>query len=251
MSDCRRTTDRLTSYVDAALPPAERADVEQHLHACPPCRVRAEQEQGGRTVLRQRAGELRSAPLPPGLRTRCAALARAAQPAPPRSWGARLVPAGISAALILFTVFAVFTLATQRSNTLLAAQLSADHDRCFREVPLPAAELGAAAEETRLADEYGWDIHVPPSSPRDGVKLVGARRCLFTHGGVPHLLYDAGGRELSLYVFEGVTRPEGEITALGHRSRIWTRGATTFVLVSPESAGALTQAVAYVQREAH
>jgi anti-sigma factor RsiW len=250
MSDCRRTTDRLTPYVDAALPAAERAAVEQHLEACPPCRVLAEQEQGGRAVLRQRAEQLRSVPVPPGLRTRCTALAHEQRSAVP-SWRARLVPAGIGVALVLFTVFAVFTLATQRSNTLLAAQLSADHDRCFREVPVPAAGLAAAAEETRLADEYGWDVHVPPSSARDGVKLIGARRCLFTHGGVPHLLYDASGQELSLYVFEGVTRPEGEVTTMGHRSRIWTRGATTFVLVSPESAGSLEQAVAYVRQEAH
>ena len=36
MDDCRRTADRLTSYVDDALPAGERADVERHLGACPP-----------------------------------------------------------------------------------------------------------------------------------------------------------------------------------------------------------------------
>ena len=251
MSECRRTTDRLTPFADEVLPPAERADVEQHLDACPPCRVTAQQEQGGRAVLRERAEQLRSEPLPPGLRSRCAAIAREGTRAAAPSWRARLVPVSLTIVLVLFTAFAVFTLATQRSNTLLAAQLTTDHERCFRRIGTPAAELDATTEETRLAAAYDWDVHVPPSSPVNGVRLVGARRCLYSHGGVPHLLYDVAGQPLSLYVFEGVSREAGDVTTLGHRARIWSRGPTTFVLVSPASAGELTQAVSYVKQEAH
>jgi anti-sigma factor RsiW len=252
MSDCRRTIDRLTPYVDAALPPREQQDVRQHLEDCPPCRVSAVKEEGGRAVLRERADQLRNPPLPPGLRTRCAAIASEhARVRAAASWRTRFIPVALTAALLLFTAFAVFSLATQRSNTLLAAQLSADHDRCFRRIGTAAGSLDAQAEEARLAEEFGWDVHIPPSSDADGVRLVGARRCLYSHGGVPHLLYDAGGRELSLYVFEGMSRPGGEVTSFGHRTRIWTRGPTTFALVSPDSAGDLDAAVSYVQQEAH
>ena len=252
MSDCRRTADRLTPYVDEALPPAERADVEEHLNACPPCRVSAEQEQGGRSVLRDRADRLRTGPLPPGLRTRCAAIAREhARAASGGSWRTRFVPASLAIALVLFAAVAIVTLATQRSNTLLAAQLTADHAKCFRAFPPSVPDIDARAAEERLSSLYGWDIHVPPSSPRDGVRLVGARRCLYGDGRVPHLLYDAGGQSLSLFVLEGVTRQAADVTTFGHRSRIWSRGATTFVLVSPASAGELTQAVSYVRHEAH
>jgi len=252
MSDCRETSDRLTPYVDEALPPGERADVEQHLNACPPCRVSANQEQDARTLLRDRADQLRAVPLPPGLRSRCAALVRDhAASAVAASWWSRLVPAGLAVALILFTGFAIVTLATQRSNTVLAAQLTADHTKCFRAFPPTGESVDAHAAEERLAERYGWDIHVPPSSPRDGVRLVGARRCLYGDGRVPHLLYDAGGHALSLFVLEGVAREPADVTTFGHRSRIWSRGPTTFVLVSPASAGDLTQAVSYVRREAH
>src|SRR5690349_7586170 len=121
MSDCRRIIDRLTPYVDAALPPNEQQDVQQHLEACPPCRVSAVKEEGGRAVLRERAGELRNTPLPPGLRTRCAAIASEhARARATASWRTRFIPAALTAALVLFTAFAVFSLATQRSNTLLA-----------------------------------------------------------------------------------------------------------------------------------
>jgi anti-sigma factor RsiW len=251
MSECRRTTDRLTSFVDDALPAEERADVEQHLDACPPCRVTAAQEQGGRTVLRERAEQLRAQPLPPGLRSRCAALARDGARSGAPAWRSRLIPAALTATLVLFTAFAAFMLATQRSNTLLAAQLTTDHERCFRQVGTPAAELNAVAEENRLAASYGWDIHVPPSSPANDIRLVGARKCLYSHGGIPHLLYEVGGTPVSLYILEGVTRNAGDLTTFGHRARIWSRGATTFVLVSPESAGDLPQALAYVKQEAH
>src|ERR671919_3087594 len=100
MSECRRTADRLTPYVDEALPPAERADVESHLNDCPPCRVSADHEKGGRAVLRERADQLRAAPLPPGLRSRCAALARDhARAATAPSWTTRIVPASLAVAL--------------------------------------------------------------------------------------------------------------------------------------------------------
>jgi anti-sigma factor RsiW len=252
MSECRRTVDRLTPYVDEALPPAERAEVEDHLNACPPCRVSAVKEEGGKTLLRERAGQLRAEPLPPGLRTRCAAIARQhaaghAASASPR----RFVPAAISAALVLVTAVALFTLATERSNTLLAAQLTADHAKCFRAFPPPARGINAHAAEEQLASLYGWDIHVPPSSPADGVRLVGARRCLYGEGRVPHLMYDVNGQEMSLYVLEGTQREPADITAFGLRARIWSRGPSTFVLVSSASAGDLTRAIAYVQQEAH
>lgn len=252
MSDCRRTVDRLTPYVDEALPPAERAEVEQHLDACPPCRTSAAEERGGRTLLRERADQLRAATPPPGLRTRCAAIARDhAHPRPAVPWGMRLVPMTLTAGLVLFTLVAILALATGRSNTLLAAQLTADHAKCFRAFPPAGGELDPQVAEERLSSVYGWDIHVPPSSPGDGVRLVGARRCLYGEGRVPHLLYEAEGQELSLFVLEGEVREAADVTTFGHRARIWSRGPTTFVLVSPASAGELSQAAAYVREEAH
>jgi len=74
--DCRRTSGRLTSYVDGALPAGERADIERHLDRCPPCRTDAQRQVGARRVLREQAQSLTDTTLPPGLRARCEALAR-------------------------------------------------------------------------------------------------------------------------------------------------------------------------------
>ena len=249
---CRLTAERLTPYLDEALPPAERADVEHHLDACPPCRTSAVEEQGGRTIVRECADRLRQPPLPPGLRSRCEALARDhTRVRTGASWRARLVPATLIATLVIFTGLALLSVATRRSDALLAAQLTADHVKCFK-VFVPGAEIDVAQVERELEDSYGWDIHVPPSSAAADIRLLGGRRCLYADGTVPHVMYRAAGAApVSLFRLEGVTRPEADVTTLGHRCRIWSRGGNTYVLVAPDSASPhMARVSQYVRREA-
>jgi anti-sigma factor (TIGR02949 family) len=70
---CGRILDRLAAYVDELLSAEERAEVDQHLGACPPCKTCASEEQTARQILRARAVRLRSEPVPPELRSRCEA----------------------------------------------------------------------------------------------------------------------------------------------------------------------------------
>jgi hypothetical protein len=62
---------------------------------------------------------------------------------------------------------------------------------------------------------------VPPSSAADGIRLIGARRCLYADGSLPHVMYRVGGHDVSLYVLDGVARPAADLVSLGHRSHIW------------------------------
>ena len=195
--ECERTAQRLTSFVDGTLPLHERADVERHLDACPPCRAAATQEQGGRTILREQARGLLDAPLPPGLRSRCEALTRGrdARVAPPFIVR-RFAP--LTAVMALLIAFLTFSLATHRSDTVLAAQLTADHAKCFRLFAnRDASAVDAQRVEQMLQDDYGWDLRVPPSSGATGVRLIGARRCLYADGAIPHVMYDVGGHDRS------------------------------------------------------
>ena len=251
MTDCRRTLERLPAYVDHELPAADEVEVERHVALCGRCRSAAVAERGGRTILQERAATLKREPLPPGLRSRCEALARAHTGRTARPWNSRLVPVSLTGMLLLFTTLAVFSLATHRSNTVLAAQLTADHAKCLRLFAEPESNSNDAARlEQMLSDRYGWAMTVPPSSAADGVQLVGARRCLYADGRVPHIMYRANGRDMSLYMLEGVTRADAEVMSLGHRSRIWSRGARTYVLVSPD-AGDVDKAVQYLMQGAH
>ena len=256
MDDCKRTADRLTSYVDNALPARERADVERHLGACPPCRAAAQHEQNARTVLREQAGGLTGIPLPPGLRARCEALAREHAAARTQSASRpgfvvrRFAP--LTAVMAIVIGIFLFSLATHRSDTVLAAQLTADHAKCFRFFAKnDSPDIDARFVEQMLDDKYGWDVHVPPSSSANGVRLRGARRCLYADGSVPHVMYSVDGHDVSLFVLDGISRSSAaDLVAFGHRSRMWFAGRRTYVLVWPIAAGDMTVAARYVMEEA-
>jgi anti-sigma factor (TIGR02949 family) len=251
MDDCRRTAGRVTPYVDGALPEPERAEVERHLDACPPCRRGAEQEQRGRAVLRECAGRLKAEPLPPGLRSRCESIARDHARPGGLSWLRVLVPLAAMVVLVLFAGVLLFSIATRRSDALLAAQLTADHVKCF-EVFEPGE--GGPADATRVAHDlesrYGWAMRVPPTS--GDITLIGGRRCLYAEGTMPHVMYRArNAAPVSLFRLDGVSRPPADLTALGHRCRIWSRDGYTYVLVMPDrETPEMTRLVSYVQAEA-
>jgi anti-sigma factor RsiW len=251
-AECRETIDRLAAYVDDLLPAAQRTEVERHLAVCLSCRTASLAEKGARTVLREKSSVLRSAPPPPGLRHHCEALARehsSRAPARPSSFG--LVPIWVTTLLIAVAAGIVFSAATSRSNAVLAAQLTADHAKCFRLFATPQAPAQEAQKlEAMLLDRFGWDVHIPPTSAADGVQLIGARRCLYADDRLPHVMYRVNGQDVSLYMLPGVSRTGGDVSSLGHRSRIWSRGGTTYVLVSPVAAAGFDNAFQYVMREA-
>jgi anti-sigma factor RsiW len=255
MSDCRRIGESLAAYADDLLEPGERDRVDRHLAACPACRRLADSEQGARRLLRHASGQLLAEPLPPGLRTRCEALAR------DRSvtefarfgpwWRVRLVPVLLTVVVMIFGASAFFSLATRRSDALLAAQLTADHSKCFKLLgPPDGTSADARGIERMLLDQYGWKVHVPSSSAEDDVQLIGARRCLYGDGLVPHVMYRVHGQDVSLFVLPGTARKADDLVTLGHRSQIWSRDGTTFVLVSAADAGGMARASRYVMKEA-
>jgi anti-sigma factor RsiW len=241
----------MARYVDGTLPEAERSDVERHLEACPPCRRAAEAEEAGRRMLRHCAARLRQETLPPGLRTRCEAIAHEQCAARRALWQGRLLPVAFGTLGLLFAGVAALAVLTPRSNRVLAAQLTADHMRCFRDVPPEAAAVDATAVEGMLRTRYGWDLHVPPSSDANALRLVGARRCVYIEGRIPHVMYRVNGEDVSLYVLTGVAAREGEVATLGHRTRIWSRGNTTYALVSRGGGEHVNRAAGYVRQEVH
>ena len=250
MGECRRTVEQLAPYLDGLLSPAERSEVTGHLAGCPPCRYAADAAGAARTVLRARAADLSHSPLPPGLRSRCEMLAHPSHLSGAAIWRSRLLPLVAVAALILATSAAIFALATRQSDVLLAQQLTLDHMKCFHVfAPPPPTSVDAGATEAMLADRYGWNVHLPPSSPTNRLSLLGARRCLYASGTVPHVMYRVNGYDMSLFVLDGERRKRTDVSTLGYASRIWSRGAKTYVLVAPASAGDLTSAVSYVMRQ--
>ena len=166
----------------------------------------------------------------------------------------------IAALLIIFTG-SLLAIVTRQSDALLAAQLTADHMKCFSLFrPDPGTTMDAAEVERMLMQRFGFDVHVPPSSdagaaPGTGaqagrVELVNARRCLYADGRVPHLMYEANGEDMSLFILEGESREPAELTAFGHHTRIWSRGGNTFVLITPAADNSVAAAARYVADQA-
>ncbi len=247
--NCRRICDLLTQYADGTLPEAQQGEVQRHLDACPPCRVIAGKECGARQLLRACADRLRAEPLPPGLRTRCQALSAGQSTAYP--WLRPSIRFAIAALLIIF-LGALLSIVTRQSDALLAAQLTADHVKCFGLFrPAEGTSMDAAQAQRILAERFGLDVHVPPSSTEGSVDLLNARRCLYADGRIPHLMYEANGQDMSLFVLEGESRAPAEFTAFGHHTRIWSRGGNTFVLITPAAEESVAAAARYVAAEAH
>jgi anti-sigma factor RsiW len=250
MSECHLIISELTLYVDEQLEPDRRVDVDRHVESCLSCRAALARERGGQTVLRRSAPQLREEPIPPGLRSRCESLVREqTRAASLPAWRRTIVPTALSAILLVFTASAIFSLATRQSDAVLAAQLTADHSKCFKLfVSGNPPVMDAHEVEEMLAREYGWKIHVPSSV--DGLQLIGARRCLYADGLIPHVMYRANGQDMSLFVLNGVTRKPSDLVTFGHRSQIWTKNNTTFVLVSPpDEKGRLDDATRYMMKE--
>jgi hypothetical protein len=165
-------------------------------------------------------------------------------------WRRRLAPAGIAALVLVVGAILALPALTRHSNTVLAAQLAADHVKCFKVFADPSVTAQAGDVE-RLLSDFGWEMRVPDSSPDHGLRLLGGRWCLYAHGTIPHVLYEAGDQQVSLFRLEGSGLAPGEVTVFGHRALVWQRGGHTFVLIGSEKAGPTLSAISrYIEQEA-
>src|SRR5262245_58220762 len=152
MSDCATIDPLVTPYGDDQLPEDTRAQVDQHMRACPPCRARVTAEQAVHDLIRARRTALIAPCAPAALHSRCLQHAeratsagdqvgrssviafpdvasRAAQPQPPApvSWRRRLAPLALAASLVLFVGAAFLYQLTVSSTHVMAAELAIDH----------------------------------------------------------------------------------------------------------------------------
>src|SRR5262245_61480958 len=142
MPSCSAIDHLVTPYIDGELDAADRTLVQQHLQRCPPCRSRVVAEQSIRELMLSRKPGLCRDHAPALLRSHCAAAARfssarargadrAIGSMSSRSWPSRLAPLAAAASLVVIVGGAFFYQATARSSHLLAAELAADHMKCF------------------------------------------------------------------------------------------------------------------------
>ena len=257
----------VTPYVDDELPAAERMLVDEHLLQCPPCHSRVAAESAVHDLMRARKPGLTAERASATLHAQCTGLANRSdgasaarlRPGVPRSparairgwwdapWRLRGAPLALTASLVLLVGGAFLYLATQYSARLLAAELCADHMKCFAANNLLGTHEAPAAVESSMLSAFGWRLRLPAQFDASGLELVGARRCFYGEGKVAHLMYRDQGRPVSIYMLPKSVRPEELVETLGHEVAIWSSGDRTFVLITRGSRDEVQQMASFVK----
>jgi anti-sigma factor RsiW len=259
MPNCPSIDPLVTPYIDGELPDAGRRAVEEHLRVCPPCHVRVAAEQAVHALLRTRRSALCKSQAPDALHATCAGLARrtprvadtAAPFGPVSAWRGRLAPYALAASLVLVVGGAFVYQATDRSARVLAAELTADHLKCFAMNSALGTHQLPAAVESSMAAGFDWRMHLPDDPARAGLELVGSRPCLYAEGKVAHIMYRHQGRPVSLFMLPKTARTQELVEVLGHEAAIWCVGNRTFVLVAREPRPEVERMVSFVQASLH
>lgn len=269
MATCAAIDPLVTPYVDGELAAADRILVDEHLRRCPPCQARCLAEQAVRSLVRARKPGLSAERASDALRSRCEALAQVtatiggAAPASAAgqarlsrtgglaSWRTRLAPVALAASLVLIVGGAFLYQSTSGSARALAAELAADHVKCFALDDVLGTHDTPAAVESAMLSGFGWHLTVAGQFDRAGLDLVGARRCLYTHGLVAHLMYRHEGEAVSIFMLPKTERSEALVEVLGHQAAIWSAGDRTFVLVARGSRAEVQRMAAYARTALH
>jgi len=275
MSDCRTVDLLVTPYVDGELPEAERRAVDAHLMACPPCHSRVAAERAMRQTLCARRRELTGACAPAALRAACERLRNSASPAAgPRlaavpgagpsgtagspgtsirrsSWTTRLVPFALAASLVVIVGGAFVYQLTDMSATVMAAELVADHTKCFAMNALLGTHQTPTAVEAAMLGGFGWNMRLPQNPAQVGLELVGSRPCLYGEGTIAHVMFKHDGRPVSLFMLPKRARPEQLVEVLGYEAKIWCAGNRTLVLLAREPRHDVEKLAEFVQASLH
>ena len=280
MLNCQSLDPFVTPYVDGEVAGADRTAVEEHLRVCATCHSRVAAEQAVRVLIHARKTALQHECASSTLRSRCAQAAavkagaqgaaaavqpssrlwrfgaprrKAADPVPgaSRAWRARLTPVALAASLVVVVGGAFLYQFTDQSATLLAAELTADHVKCFAVNSVLNAHEASAAVESSMATGFGWPARLPEQSERAGLELIGARPCLYGEGRVAHIMYRYHGRPLSVFMLPHTVRRESLTKVMGHQCAIWSQGERTFVLIARESRSDVERIASFVHASLH
>ena len=270
MPNCSHIDPLVTPYVDGELPAADRDLVAEHVRVCAPCHSRVTAEQAVRTLIHARKTAFTATRAPESLRAKCSESARQTPSRDPDEiarrvpaghagvdprfagatavpWRTRLAPVALAASLVLVVGGAFVYQITDKSARVMAAELTADHVKCFAMNRMLDTHDAPTAVESSMIAGFGWQMHLPEEPARAGLELVGARPCLYGEGKIAHIMYRHQGRPVSLFMLPNASRSRELVEVLGHQAAIWCVGNRTFVLISREPKREVEQMASFVQ----
>jgi anti-sigma factor RsiW len=252
---CQKIDPLVTPFIDGELPEPDRRAVEEHLHACPPCHSRIVAEREVHELIRARVPAMKQTEAPDSLHAKCWEIARlkpqagdgASRASTPAVLPRRLAPYALAASLVVVVGGAFVYQATDKSARVLAAELTADHVKCFALNRALGTHQGAAAVESSMSSGFDWRVHLPDDPAQAGMELVGSRPCVYGEGKVAHIMYRHEGHPVSLFMLPKTARTEELVEVLGHEAKIWCVGNRTFVLIAREPRADVERMASFVQ----
>ncbi len=249
IEDCRFIDPLVTPFVDGELPDSDNDRVDHHIARCPACYSRIMAERAVRAVLERRRADLAARPAPAALRGACQRLSGRAVIPVTRAGRtqARFAPLALAASLVLLVGSAFLYQLTDSSATVMAAELTADHLKCFALNGALGTHQAPATVEAAMFTGFGWRMHLPANPASAGLELVGSRPCLYGEGKIAHVMYRHDGRPVSLFMLPKSARAEQFVGVLGYQAKIWCVGNRTLVLIAREPRRQVEQLASYVQ----
>lgn len=253
MSDCTSIDPLVTPYLDGELAPSERQLVDRHLRLCGSCHGRVAAEREVRELIAARRPALGSDRASATLRRKCSQLAKkGSDPSSAAraglSWRMRLAPLALAASLVGVVGGAFVYQATQRSSRVMAAELTADHVKCFAMNGVFGTRHEASLVEQSMLTGFGWRMRAAAQQFEDvGLQLVGSRPCLYGEGRVAHIMFRHEGRPVSIFMLPKAAREEELIEVMGHQAAVWSVGGRTFVLIAREPRAEVEQMASMVR----
>jgi anti-sigma factor RsiW len=254
MRSCAAIDPLVTPFVDGELAVADRLALEEHLRICAPCHSRVEAERAVRTLVVERKPAFDGCRASAALRARCQTLCGATAAGTAHHAAGRLawwrrrervMPLAMAATLTLAVAGVLLYQATARSASVLAAELTADHVKCFALNAVLRTHDSPEAVETAMLSGFDWRI---ADAARSGaLELVGSRPCLYGEGQMAHIMFRHEGRPVSLFMLPRSERPQEIVRTLGHEAAIWSYQDRTFVLVAREERADVERMAALMQ----
>jgi len=264
MPNCNAIDPLVTPYVDGELTGVDRDIVAEHARVCPPCHSRIAAEHAVRELIHARRDALACDAAPAALRARCRMAAHPDERAAPGRKGLRglfrvlrsgnanslqavLAPYALAASLILIVSGAFVYQATDKSARVMAAELAADHVKCFAMNTMLSTHDEASAVQLSMVSRFGWNMHLPDEPSQAGLELVGARPCLYGEGRIAHIMYRHDGIPVSLFMLPNSSRSNEVVEVFGHEAAIWCVNNRTFVLVAREPRRDVERLASFIQ----
>jgi hypothetical protein len=161
------------------------------------------------------------------------------------------VPVALAASLVVLVGGAFAYQMTEMSPTVLAAELTADHVKCFAMNAILHTQQTPTTVEAAMLGGFGWNMHLPAHPEQAQLELVGSRPCLYGEGTIAHVMYRYNGRPVSLFMLPKTVRAEQLVEVLGHEAKIWCAGDRTLVLIAREPRRDVERLAAFVRATLH